>query len=463
MQLEFHGAAQTVTGSCYLLTTKDKRILIDCGMFQGGRKLERQNAEPFPFAPRSIDLVIVTHAHIDHTGLLPKLVRDGYSGPIIATRATVDLMHLMLLDSAYIQESDAEWKNRKGKRAGRKPIDPLYTTADAQAACELLEQVRYGQTIEPLPGIKCLFRDAGHILGSSFVELWATENGSTRKIIFSGDVGNTEQAIIRDPEYPESADVLLVESTYGDRSHKSRSDTMNELQNILADAYREGGSVIIPAFAVGRTQEILYHLRQLNQEGRLPDFRIYVDSPMAISATKIYREHSECFDDQTVQILMSGEGPFALPDIHFTRATEQSRAINFAPGPKVVISASGMCDAGRILHHLKHHLWKPSSHIVFVGFQAEGSLGRLIVDGREKVKIFGEEINVSAQVHTMGGLSAHGDQKILLDWVKGLTASKPQTFVVHGEERSSKAFAGKLKRELDLDVTVPTRHEKVTL
>ena len=463
MQIEFHGAAETVTGSCFLLKANGHRILIDCGMFQGGKRLEKRNAGNFPFSPRSIDAVIVTHAHIDHSGLLPKLVKLGYKGPIIGTQATVHLLHLMLLDSAHIQESDAEWMTRKSLRSGKEPVEPIYTTQDALQTLELLQAHKYNQSVDLLPGIQFVFRDAGHILGSSFVELWATEKGSTRKIVFSGDIGNREQAIIRDPETTDSADFLVIESTYGDRNHRSRADTLNELQGILAEAFSDQGSVILPAFAVGRTQEILYNLRQLSQEGRLPAFRIYVDSPMAISATQIYREHSECFDDETVQVLMSGEGPFNLRDIHYTRETAQSRAINFAPGPKLIISASGMCTAGRILHHLKHHLWKPDSHVVFVGFQAEGSLGRLLVDGAPHVKIFAEKIAVAAKIHTIGGLSAHGDQRLLMEWVSQIAPSKPQVFVVHGEPQVSKSFASRIHRDLGLDAVVPTYHESFLL
>lgn len=461
MHLEFHGAARTVTGSCFLLRVNGKRILIDCGMFQGGKNLQKRNRSSFAFAPKSIDYILITHAHIDHSGRLPKLVKDGYSGPIISTRATVDLLELMLLDSAHIQEMDAIWTNRKAKRAGKPLIEPLYTTEDAQQTLSLLSKVKYEQEIDLCDGVKLKFRDAGHILGSAFIELWATEKGVTRKFVFSGDVGNMEQAIIRDPQFADSADVLLVESTYGNRNHKARRDTLKELADILVKSYDEGGNIVIPAFAVGRSQEILYQLRQLYQEGRLPDYRVYIDSPMAISATEIYRKHSECFDDETVQILLSGEGPFHLPNVQYTRGTEQSRAINFSKGPNIIISASGMCDAGRILHHLKHNLWRRNAHIIFVGFQAEGSMGWLLINGRPRVKIFREEIAVSAKIHTIGGLSAHADQRILLEWIGKMAESKPLTYIVHGEEEPGTALAKKLGEEYGIKASLPLWHETV--
>ena len=464
MKIEFHGAARTVTGSCHLLTVGDKRILVDCGMFQGGRKLEARNEMPFPFSPRSIDAVLVTHSHVDHVGLLPKLVQQGYYGPIICTRAAADMTELILRDAAHIQESEAEWHNRKAKRAGGPMIKPLYTMEDAEAAIELIQSTDYHQMTRVVDNVKAVFKDAGHILGSAIIEVYATENGSSRKIVFSGDLGNTEQAIIRDPETVQEADFVLIESTYGNRNHRNREDTLNELAEILIQAYKDEGNVVIPAFAVGRTQELLYQLRRLSQEGRLPNFRVFVDSPMAISATNIYRKHGECFDAETMQLIMDGEGPFHLDRIEYTQLTEQSRAINFVKEPSLIISASGMCSAGRILHHLKHNLWRRSSHIVFVGYQAHGSLGRIIIEGEPRVKIFGEEIACVAHIHTLGGLSAHADQKILLNWLESVAPCKPGVFVVHGEEQSSAAFAKKIKSDLGLpDVFIPTWHEEFQL
>jgi len=463
MHIEFHGAVRTVTGSCFLLQVNDKRVLIDCGMFQGGKKIRRLNEKPFRFNPKSIDAVLSTHGHIDHSGLLPKLVKDGFAGPIYATRATADLLLILLKDSAHIQQMDAEWASRKARRAGLPIVEPMYTLEDAEKTLDLLKPIRYRKEVKVFEGITAVFHDAGHILGSSFIEVTVEEGGRTKKIVFSGDVGNLEQAIIKDPAVGTGADYLLIESTYGDRNHKKKADTMRELAEILVQAYKDGGNVVIPAFAVGRTQEILYQLYRLSQEGRLPDFDIYVDSPMAISATKTYREHEECFDTETIQILMSGKGPFSLPKLTYSRSTEQSRAINFNNNPKIIISASGMCDAGRILHHLKHNLWKRNAHIVFVGYQAHGSLGRRIIEGVPKVKIFREEVAVVAKIHTIGGLSAHADQKGLLDWAAHLTDPKPKVFVVHGEEEASSVFAQKLKSQLGLEAILPTWHEKIRL
>ena len=463
MELGFYGAVRMVTGSCFMLKAAGKRILIDCGMFQGSRKTEQRNFEPFRFSPRSIDYCLVTHAHIDHSGLLPKLVRDGYAGPIITTTASVDLLHILLKDSAHIHETDAAWHNRKALRAGNPTIEPLYKTEDAEAALEKLKAIKYHEEIDLCPGVKVVFHDAGHILGSAFIEVFVTENGTTKKIIFSGDLGNINQAIIRNPEFAQSADVLLVESTYGNRNHKDRADTLSELNGVLQQAYKEGGNVVIPAFAVGRTQELLYFLRQLNQEGRLADFKIFLDSPMAISATNVYREHPECFDAETMRIIMNGEGPFSLPNIEYTRITEKSKAINFSPGPNIIISASGMCNAGRILHHLKHNLWKRNAHVVFVGYQAEGSLGRRIIEGAPRVRILGEDLAVTANIHTIGGLSAHAGQNGLLEWVEKMAPSKPLTYVVHGDEDAGAEFAKILQNKLGLEVRLPYWYESAVI
>jgi metallo-beta-lactamase family protein len=465
MRLEFHGAVRVVTGSCYLLRLGERDVLFECGMYQGPASLERHNREPFFFDPRRLAAVVVTHAHIDHIGLLPKLVNEGFTGPIHAT-GTVDLAKLLLLDAAHIAESDAEHQNRKAKRAGRRLIEPLYTVADAERANQLFVGHSYGDEVPIMDGLRVRYRDAGHILGSAFVEATVAENGKQRRVTFSGDIGNSGQAIIRDPEPPAPTDALLIESTYGDRLHKSRPDTLNELAAILQAAHRDGGHVVIPAFAVGRTQEILYRLRELAEQGELPPFRVFVDSPLAISATDVVREHRDCYDGSEAAIqrlAQNGTDPLAPPRLEFTREVEQSRQINFVKEPSVIISANGMCSAGRILHHLKHNLWRRESHIVFTGYQAEGTLGRLLVNGAPRVRIMGEEIAVAAHIHTIGGLSAHADRDGLLRWMEPLAANRPATYVVHGEEDAAAAFARAVQRQYGYQPVVPMWHEHVTL
>lgn len=463
MHIEFHGAVGTTTGSCFLVQVGETRFLVDCGMYQGPKAITARNEKPFPFLPRSIDFVLLTHAHIDHSGLLPRLVREGFNGPIYGTPATVDLLKLLLQDAAHIQEKDAEWRNRKSRRAGHIIEEPLYTVEDAEKACQQSRTINYHEPYQCAPGVQVVFRDAGHILGSAFLEIDLSEGDKTRRVVFSGDVGDTDQAIIRDPETATEADVLILESTYGDRRHRDKADTLRELGEILDRSHREGGNVVIPAFAVGRTQEILYQLHRLWQEGRLPPFQVFVDSPMAISATDIYRDHPECFDHETVQMLLNDEGPFTLPNLHFTRDVQESIRINFVPEPSIIISASGMCHAGRILHHLKHNLWRRDSHVVFVGFQAEGTLGRALVDGTPRVKIMGEQIAVLAKIHTIGGLSAHADRDGLMEWAGHFKQSKPIVYVVHGEEQASFALAQSLRSAYRFDTRLPAWHERFAL
>lgn len=464
MKLTFLGAAETVTGSSYLLETESSKILIDYGMFQGNKELKARNEAPFPYNPQEIDFLLLTHAHIDHSGLIPRLCKSGFQGKIICTIATQDLCSVMLPDSGHIQEMEAEWQNRKRKRAGKPLLDPLYTAEEGKEALKLFRGVAYGEWVELTPEIKVRFRDAGHILGSAFIEVVVKE-GSKKgvKIVFSGDLGSNGRPIIRDPEILESVDYLLIESTYGDRLHKCRHETLQELLWVIETSLKDGGNIVIPAFAVERTQELLYDLNYLIEKKLIPPLPVYIDSPLAISATEIFRKNSSCFNSTTKALLDSGDSPFDFPNLTFAREFEESKAINQIQGGAIIISASGMCDAGRIKHHLKHNLWRPESHIVFVGYQAIGTLGRSIVDGAQMVKIFGEEIAVKAQIHTIGGFSAHADQQELMDWL-GKIQEKPKTiFVVHGEGKSSHALARKIKSDLEVNVVIPAWGESVVL
>jgi len=463
MKITFLGGARTVTGSSFHLETAGGSLLVDCGLFQGPRSLEERNRKISLHHPKRIRAVVLTHAHIDHSGLLPALVKAGFRGPVLATPATRDLCEIMLLDSAHIQEMEAEWQSRKNLRRGGRPLEPLYTQEHARRALELFHPIPYGERQEVIPGVHVRFQDAGHILGSSSVEMWVTEDGETTKLVFSGDVGRKHQAIIRDPQPIEDAEILLVESTYGERLHKSSEETLQEFQAILEQAAREGQKVIIPAFAVGRTQEILYTLHALHRQGRLPDLPVYVDSPLAIAATEIFTSHPECFDGQARALLRGGDPPLSLPRLVFSRTAEESRAINTLKGAAVIISASGMCNAGRIKHHLKHHLWRPGSHILFIGFQAQGTTGRQIIEGAKRVKIFREWVAVRAHVHTLGGFSAHADQEELLEWVGHFRNLDLKIFVVHGEEASSMALAQALRDRGFSRVAVPYLLETVDL
>ena len=450
MKLTFLGAAREVTGSCYLLETAERRFLVDCGMFQGGKEARRKNREALDFDPRGIEFVLLTHAHIDHSGLLPRLVALGFRGPIFATRATCDLLEVMLPDSAHIQEKEAERENRERHRT-RKGRDaaPLYTVAQAQECLRRMRPVDYDEQIAPQPGVRCRFRDAGHILGAAIIELWLTERGATRKLVFSGDIGQPGRPVVRDPTPIADADVLLVESTYGNRLHRSLESTEEELVHAINDTFAaKRGNVIVPAFAVGRTQEILYVLGDLMRRGRISgDISIYVDSPMATRVTEITLQHRELMDAESRALVAwqtsdGGNGP----RIRFTESTEESMRLNSLRAGALIISASGMCDAGRIKYHLKYNLPRPESAVLITGFQAAGTLGRRLVDGARTVRLFGEEVPVRARIHTIGGLSAHADQTGLLHWLAGYRRPPSRTFVVHGEAGTAEGFA-KLVRE----------------
>ncbi len=463
MRVEFLGGVRTVTGSATLFEKDSLKWLVDCGMHQGSKSLEERNHHIQPYQARGLAFVLLTHAHIDHSGLIPRLVREGFHGKILCTKATLDLCDVMLRDSAHIQETEAEWRSRKGKRSGKEEIDPLYTLKEAEKSLQFFQPIRYDEIFSPAEGVKVRFRDAGHILGSAIIETWIDEEGAEKKLVFSGDLGSPNQPLVRDPTSIEEADFLWLESTYGDRLHKSRKETVEELLQIIGQAIRDQAKVILPAFAVERTQDVIYTLGQLIRKGLLPSIPVYIDSPLAISATEIFKKNSDCFDQETRDILLSGENPLELPQLVYTRTTEESRRINEDARPGIIISASGMCDSGRILHHLKHHLWRESSHVVFIGYQAEGSLGRRIVDGAERVRLFGEEIAVKAHIHTLGGFSAHADRKGLIEWLSHFKNPDLEVIVNHGEEKISLALAGSIEQAFSFKTFVPRWREKRTL
>lgn len=458
MKLTFLGAAREVTGSCCLVETAQARFLVDCGMVQGGRTAPARNRKPFAFAPESIDFVLLTHAHIDHSGLLPKLTRAGYRGPILTTTATADLLQVMLPDSAHIQEGEARRDGRHVEAARRRSADPtpLYTLLDAQECLRQVWGVPYDVEVVPRTGVRCRFRDAGHILGSAILEIWVDGPAGTTKLVFSGDLGQPGRPILRDPTRIDEADILIIESTYGDRAHKDLSASQDELIDIVERTlHRQRGNVIIPAFAVGRTQEVIYHLHHLVRKGRLRDLKVFVDSPMATEATRVTRLHMELFDDAARNLAAWHARGQDLPYLHFTASAEESMALNRVRSGAIVISASGMCDAGRIRHHLRHNLPRRECSVLITGFQAQGTLGRRLVDGARQVRIFGREVAVRAGIHTVGGLSAHADQPALLAWAAGFRRPPRQTFVVHGETDAALALAGKLGAMPGWNVAVP--------
>ncbi len=443
MKLEFIGAAHEVTGSCHYLNACGKNVLIDCGMEQGPDLYENQE---LPVPASEIDYVLLTHAHIDHSGKIPLLCRQGFSGEIVTTFATSDLCSIMLRDSAHIQEFEAEWRNRKGKRSGEALFEPLYTMEDADAAIKLLAPCDYEQRITLCEGIEVQFHDMGHLLGSASIEIWITEDGVTKKIVFSGDVGNANQPIIKEPQKVQEADYVVIESTYGDRTHGDViPDYIGEFTRILRETFARGGNVVIPSFAVGRTQELLYFIREIKEKDLLPEFRgfeVYVDSPLAIGATNVFNKNvKSCFDEEAMALVERGINPLLFPGLKTTITSDESRMINFDEKPKVILSASGMCEAGRIRHHLKHNLWRPECTICFVGYQAVGTLGRKLIEGAQSVKLFGEDITVNAKIETLRGISGHADMNGLLDWLKGFENRPERVFVVHGEDQVTDHFA----------------------
>lgn len=446
MKVEFYGAARTVTGSCHLLRIKDKLVLLDCGLYQGKGSSEKGN-DYFPFKPEEVDYVILSHAHIDHSGRIPLLYKRGFKGQVICTDATLGLCAAMLPDSGHIQESEVEWKNRKRERQGLDALEPLYTSEDAIKSMRLFKGYPYDKTIEIFDGLKIIFRDAGHLLGSAMVELLINEDNKELRLVYSGDIGNKNIPLIKDPSKIKFADYVIMETTYGDRFHTESDADIKALISIIKETFRKGGNVIIPSFAVGRAQEVIYALNKYVESNELKGCHVYVDSPLAAESTNIFRKFRNYYDEQALKYLSSGDDPLDFSGLIFTKSQQESAELNKIQSGAVIISASGMCEAGRIKHHLKHNLWRKECSIVFVGYQGEGTLGRAIVDGAKKVKIFGEEIAVNAKVYNLHGLSGHADRNGLYEWITGFVKKPKKVFLVHGDAESMFSFKELLETE----------------
>ena len=466
MKITFLGATKTVTGSNFLVEGAGKRFLVDCGLFQGKATEELENSEPFEFDINSIDFMLLTHAHIDHSGRIPKLYKDGFRKNVIATKATCDLCSIMLPDSGHIQEMEIEWTNKKRKRKGEDPLEPLYTAEEAARSLELFRAVKYDEVIEIDENIHARFNDAGHMLGSATIEVWINENGKEEKIVFSGDLGNNDIPLLSEPTMIEDADYLVMESTYGSRMHMRNDDKAELFLNIVSETLERGGTVVIPSFAVGRTQEILFEINKLKDKRDDEDFKkkyeelmrvpVYVDSPLAISATEVFEDNMELFDEETQKYISEGNNPLEFPGLKFTRTVEESKALNESDESCIIISASGMCDVGRIKHHLKHNIWNPLNTILFVGYQAPGTLGYSIVNGAKKVKLFGEEMAVNAQIEYIEGYSGHADQEGLLNFIYSFIKKPKHIFLLHGEPEGQEVLRSKIMETTNLPVTIPS-------
>ena len=463
MRLQFLGAAGTVTGSSYLLETAGSRIMIDCGMFQGPKEVRERNYGDFIVQPSTVQQVLLTHAHIDHSGLIPKFVKRGFRGRIYATSPTVDLCEVLLPDSAHIQEMEVERKNRKARRAGRTLLEPIYTSSDAVKSLSRFSPVRYDELVQIAPDVKARFIDAGHILGAAMIEVWVKEGGEQVKLVFSGDIGNKNRPLLKDPSAITAADYVIMESTYGDRLHEQCDQEIELLHDVIWETYKKGGNLIIPAFAVERTQDLLYHLNQLMETGRMPSMTVYIDSPLASAATAVFRRNGEFYDHEASEVLRRGRDPLNWPGVKFTQSLEESKTLNTLGGGAIIISASGMCEAGRIRHHLKYNLWRPECTVLFVGFQPRGTLGRQLLDGEKMVRVLGEDIAVRAGIRSIDCYSAHADQTGLLDWVRNFTAPPQEIFVTHGEPDSSGVLARLLRTEFGYNATVPAWQQVVDL
>ena len=474
MNITFLGATKMVTGSNFLVEGAGKKFLVDCGMYQGKATDEMENEAPFLYDVNDIDFMLLTHAHIDHSGRIPKLYNEGFRGKVYATKATCDLCSIMLPDSGHIQEQENEWKNNKRKRKGEKQKPPLYTAEDATKCLEIFEPVKYDEIIDIDQNIHVRFNDAGHMLGSAIIEVWVSENGKTTKAVFTGDLGNNDIPLLASPTMIDDADYLIMESTYGDRLHLRNDEKAETFLNIVSETLDNGGTVVIPSFAVGRTQEILYELNMIKEERskdekfqeeyeKLMKAPVYVDSPLAISATEIFKENEDLFDDETKEIMKRGDNPLEFSGLKFTRTADESKALNESEEPAIIISASGMCEVGRIKHHLKHNIWNPNSTILFVGYQAPGTLGRTIVDGAKKVKIFGEEFSVKARIEYIEGYSGHADQEWLLNFIYSFIKKPKHIFLVHGEPNGQLVLKNKIVESTEIPVTIPNFGEKYTL
>ncbi|WP_455220218.1 MBL fold metallo-hydrolase RNA specificity domain-containing protein [Kaarinaea lacus] len=464
-KLTFFGSTFGVTGSMYLLETDHVRVLLECGLYQGVKEDEASNRAPFPFDVKTIDAVVLSHAHLDHTGRIPKLIKDGYEGTVFMTRPTSDLLDIMLKDAAYLSMRDAEWENKRRRRAGKREVEPLYTMDDVDAAMRQFEGIPYAAKREVAEGITVTYHDAGHILGSAIVEIDIIEGGRKRKLVFSGDLGNSYAALLRDPAKLHQADVLLLESTYGDRNHKPLQETLDEFRDVIHQANENGGNVLIPAFAVGRTQEIIFYLGEMYQKGELNHQAVFLDSPMAIAATEVYHRYQNVFneeDELAIRQTRSGTLHSYLPVLRYSRTTEESMAINRINNGAIIIAGSGMCDGGRIRHHLKHNLWRRNAHVMIVGYQVHGTPGRALVDGAKTLHIVGEEIVVNAKIHTLGGFSAHAGQQQLLDWAANFREANPAIYLVHGEDKAKDTLEQKL-HETGMNATIAKTKQTIAI
>lgn len=464
--LQFIGATRQVTGSCYLLSTGDSKVLLECGMYQGDARTDALNSQGFPFEPREIDAVVLSHAHLDHSGLLPRLVREGFRGTIYATAATADLLDLLLKDAAFLQQKDVEWENKMRRRAGRPLVEPIYTAVDVEETLGHVDVVALDTPVDIVPGIELRFHEAGHILGAAIVELLIHDAGGHRRLVFSGDLGNEAALLLKAPARVRGADILLMESTYGDRDHRPLEETIEEFAALLEEAHESEGNVLIPSFAVGRAQEILYLLGRFYQEGRLPQRAVFLDSPMAIKATEIYHRHMMLFNRRETAALDRVQAASLhawLPVLRLSRTPEESMAINKVTGGAIIIAGSGMCTGGRIRHHLKYNLWRPDAHVVIVGFQASGTPGRALVDGARSIRLLGADLAVKARIHTLGGFSAHAGQSQLLAWLGSFDNPPSRIYLVHGEQEKSEALAAKIREQTGRTAIIPAVGQTIEL